>query len=294
MAQITASLVKELRERTGSGMMECKKALLENDGDIEKAIEAMRKSGQAKAVKKASRTAADGVVLVEMSDDAKKAVIVEVNCETDFVARDESFLAFSHDVAKLMLAQDVSDVAVLAEMTLASGETVETTRQALVAKIGENINVRRAQLISTDGTLGAYIHGGRIGVLTEVTGDNSGLAKDIAMHVAATNPLVVSQDDVPQAEVDKEKEIFVAQARESGKPDEIIEKMVTGRLRKFLDEVSLLGQDFVKDPSMKVQKLLKDANAEVKQFVRFGVGEGIEKEETDFVKEVMEQARGAA
>lgn len=294
MAQITASLVKELRERTGSGMMECKKALVENDGDIEKAIEAMRKSGQAKAVKKASRTAADGVVLVEMSDDAKKAVIVEVNCETDFVARDESFLAFSHDVAKLMLAQDVSDVAALAEMTLASGETVETTRQALVAKIGENINVRRAQLISTDGTLGAYIHGGRIGVLTEVTGDNAGLAKDIAMHVAATNPLVVSQDDVPQAEVDKEKEIFVAQARESGKPDEIIEKMVTGRLRKFLDEVSLLGQDFVKDPSMKVQKLLKDANAEVKQFVRFGVGEGIEKEETDFVKEVMEQARGAA
>ena len=294
MAQITASLVKELRERTGSGMMECKKALVENDGDIEKAIEAMRKSGQAKAVKKASRTAADGVVLVEMSDDAKKAAIVEVNCETDFVARDESFLAFSHDVAKLMLAQDVSDVAALAEMTLASGETVETTRQALVAKIGENIHVRRAQLISTDGTLGAYIHGGRIGVLTELTGDNAGLAKDIAMHVAATNPLVVSQDDVPQAEVDKEKEIFVAQARESGKPDEIIEKMVTGRLRKFLDEVSLLGQDFVKDPSMKVQKLLKDANAEVKQFVRFGVGEGIEKEETDFVKEVMEQARGAA
>lgn len=293
MTAISAAMVRDLRERTGVGMMECKKALVAANGDIELAIEEMRKAGQAKAVKKASRTAAEGAILVQVSDDNKRAVMVEVNCETDFVARDENFLKFANQVTQKVLASGKTDVAEISALLLDGGETVEVTRKNLVAKIGENINVRRAQCLSTDaGQLGAYVHGGRLGVLVELSGQaDQALCKDIAMHIAASNPLVVNPDQVPQAEIDKEKAIFVAQAQESGKPQEIIEKMIGGRLNKFLDEVSLLGQPFVKDPSKKVAKLLQEAGAEVVQFCRYAVGEGIEKEETDFVKEVMEQAR---
>lgn len=290
---ITAALVKELRERTGSGMMECKKALVAADGDIEKAVEEMRKAGQAKADKKSSRTAADGVVVIEVADDSKRAAMVEINSETDFVARDENFVKFADDVTSAILKSGATDEAAIAETTLSSGENIETARQNLIAKLGENMKVRRAEVLDTDGVIGAYVHGGRIGVLVEMTGDDACLAKDIAMHIAASNPMVISQDEVPAEVVEKEKEIFVAQAQDSGKPADIIEKMTEGRLRKFLDEVSLMGQPFVKDPSQKVSALLKAGNAEVKRFIRFGVGEGIEKEEVDFVKEVMEQAQGA-
>ena len=293
MGAITAAMVRDLRERTGVGMMECKKALVAAEGDIDRAIEEMRKAGQAKAVKKASRTAAEGTIIVRVSDDAKQAVMLEVNCETDFVARDENFLNFSESVADAVLSSGQTDLAAIAELALPAGESIEVTRKNLVAKIGENIHVRRAEYFSTDaGTLGAYVHGGRIGVLVDMSGEsNPALAKDIAMHVAATQPIVVKPEEVPQAEIDKEKAIFVAQAEESGKPADIIEKMIGGRLKKFLDEVSLCGQPFVKDPNKKVGQLLKEASADVVRFVRYAVGEGIEKEETDFVKEVMEQAK---
>lgn len=290
---ITAALVKELRERTGAGMMECKKALVAANGDIELAIEEMRKAGQAKADKKSARTAADGVVTIEVSDDCKRAAMVEINSETDFVARDENFTNFADSISELVLANNQTEVEEISAITLASGETVEVSRQSLISKLGENINIRRAHIVDTQGTVGAYVHSARIGVLVDLDGDDECLAKDIAMHIAACNPMVINPDDVPEEVVAKEKEIFIAQAQESGKPMEIIEKMITGRLRKFLEEVSLLGQPFVKDPSQKVGDLLKASNATVKTFIRFEVGEGIEKEETDFVKEVMEQAQGA-
>ncbi len=287
---ITAQLVKELRERTGAGMMECKKALTATGGDIEKAIEEMRKSGQAKADKKASRVAAEGVVV--MAEANNKAVIVEINSETDFVARDDNFKKFADDVVKAAAKEGVSTLEALLNAKLEDGSTVEEARKALIAKIGENINVRRVNVLEGE-TLGQYSHGGRIGVIVAMTGGSEELAKDIAMHVAASNPMVVSQDDVPSDVVEKEKEIFVAQARESGKPDNIIEKMITGRIRKFLDEQSLVGQPFVKNPDQKVADLLKANNATVTGFIRFGVGEGIEKEESDFAKEVMSQVQGA-
>lgn len=293
MADITAALVKELRERTGAGMMECKKALVQTDGDIEKAVDEMRKAGQAKADKKSSRTAADGVVTIELSDDCKRGAMVEINSETDFVARDDNFTSFADSVSELVLANKKSDVAEIAEITMDSGETIEVTRQNLISKLGENLSIRRAEVVETEGVVGAYVHSGRIGVLVDMAGDDECLAKDIAMHIAASNPMVINPEDVPADVVEKEKEIFIAQAQESGKPMEIIEKMITGRLRKFLEEVSLLGQPFVKDPSQKVGDLLKASGATIKTFVRFEVGEGIEKEESDFVKEVMEQAQGA-
>lgn len=290
---ITAALVKELRERTGSGMMECKKALVAADGDIEKAIEDMRKAGQAKADKKSSRVAAEGVVVIEVADDAKRAALVEINSETDFAARDDNFIKFSDEISAAILASGATTAEAIAETKTASGESIEEARQGLILKIGENINVRRAEVMETEGVMGAYVHSGRIGVLVETDGDDACLAKDIAMHIAATNPVVVNQSDVPADVVAKEKEIFIAQAKDSGKPMEIIEKMTEGRLRKFLDEVSLMGQPFVKDPSQKVSDLLKANNTTVKRFVRFAVGEGIEKAEVDFAKEVMEQVQGA-
>ena len=290
MANISASLVKELRERTGAGMMECKKALVAANGEIETAIEEMRKAGQAKADKKADRTAAEGVILVRVSDDHHKAIVLEINSETDFVARDENFQRFVNDVADAALANSVADIDSLNSLSLGE-HTVDEARRALIHKIGENVNVRRIELIETTGNLGAYVHGGRIGVLVELNPGNEALAKDLAMHVAASSPIVVSQSDVPENVVAKEKEIFIAQAQESGKPMEIIEKMIQGRLRKFLDEVSLMGQPFVKDPNTKVADLVKSHNAEVKQFVRFVVGEGIEKQEVDFATEVMQQTR---
>ena len=291
---VTAALVKELRERTGLGMMECKKALVETDGDLELAIENLRKSGQAKAAKKAGRTAADGAVVVKVSGDGKIGVIVEINSETDFVARDDNFKGFAEKVAQLVLDTKETDVEKLKEASVEGG-TLEEVRTGLVQKIGENIQVRRAQVVeSSEGVVGAYIHGGKIGVLVALQGGDSELGKDVAMHVAASNPTVVNPDDVDEATVAKEKEIFTAQAQDSGKPADIIEKMVTGRINKFLKEISLVEQPFVKDPDTTVGKLVKNAGATVLGFTRYEVGEGIEKEEVDFAEEVRAQARGEA
>ncbi|MDX1694772.1 MAG: translation elongation factor Ts, partial [Ketobacteraceae bacterium] len=260
---VTAALVKELRERTGLGMMECKKALVETDGDLELAIENLRKSGQAKAAKKAGRTAADGAVVAKVSDDGKTGVIVEINSETDFVARDDNFKGFADKVAQLVLDTKETDVEKLREASVEGG-TLEEVRTALIQKIGENIQVRRAAVVeSADGVVGAYIHGGKIGVLVALQGGDEELGKDVAMHVAASNPQVVNPDEVPEETIAKEKEIYTAQAKESGKPDDIIEKMVTGRVNKFLKEVSLVEQPFVKDPDTTVGKLVKNAGATV-------------------------------
>jgi elongation factor Ts len=288
--QITAALVKELRERTSAGMMECKKALTETQGDIEAAIELMRKSGQAKADKKAGRVAAEG--RVEIASDGPTAVIAEVNSETDFVAKDPSFQAFAAECAAVALESGATDVASLMDIER-DGQTLETRRAALIAKIGENIQMRRFERVQTDGVLGAYLHGSRIGVLVSMSGGDEDLAKDVAMHVAASRPICVDADQVPADTVEKEREIFRAQAQESGKPAEIVEKMIEGRIRKFLAEVTLVGQPFVKNPDQTVAQLLKEKGATVTGFVRYEVGEGIEKKVENFAEEVMAQARGA-
>ncbi|MCB1922247.1 MAG: elongation factor Ts [Gammaproteobacteria bacterium] len=291
---ITASLVKELRERTGAGMMECKKALTETNGDIEAAIENMRKSGQAKAAKKAGRTAADGVIVIT-SDGSAAAAMVEVNCETDFVAKDENFKSFAEAVGERVLGSDAADVEALMNSALHEGEdtTIEEARQALVSKIGENMNVRRFVRQQAVGALYSYSHGVRIGVLVDLTGGDEGLGRDLAMHIAATNPVCVSEDQVPADLLAKEREIAEAQARESGKPENIIEKMVEGRMRKYVNESTLLGQAFVKNPDTSVGKLLQESGATVNGFVRYEVGEGIEKKVEDFREEVMAQAAAA-
>jgi elongation factor Ts len=289
---ITAGLVKELRERTGSGMMECKKALVEADGDIDTAADILRKSGAAKADKKAGRTAAEGLIVFKASDDGKTAVMVEVNCETDFVAKDDNFINFASAVAQTTLDKAPSDVDALLALPLESGETVAEATKNLIAKIGENMTVRRFVRRTTDGVMGNYLHGTRIGVLVELQGGDEELAKDIAMHIAASKPACVSEADVPAGMIEKEKEIFAAQAAESGKPAEIIEKMVGGRIKKFLKEVTLLGQPFVKDPDQTVEQLLKSAGATVVGFDRLEVGEGIEKKVENFAEEVMAQAQG--
>lgn len=290
---ITAAMVKDLRERTGAGMMECKKALTASNGDIEVAVEEMRKAGQAKADKKAGRTAAEGVICLNRAADKQHAVIVEINSETDFVARDDNFNEFAKQVGETLISNEaVSDVDALLETNIeAVGFNVEETRKQLITKIGENIKIRRFARMSSENNVGSYVHGGRIGVLVEIKGGDEALAKDVAMHIAASKPVVVSKEQVSQDLIDKEKEIFTAQAQESGKPQEIIEKMIGGRINKFLDEISLLGQPFVKDPSVKIGKLIKDKGAEVINFVRYEVGEGIEKKEDNFVDEVMAQVR---
>lgn len=287
---ITASLVKELRERTGAGMMECKKMLTETDGDIEAAIEEMRKRGAATADKKAGRIAAEGTIVTLV--EGSTGVAVEINSETDFSAKDEFFIAFANQVAQSVLASKPASIEALAECSIEGGESVEVARQSLIQKIGENITVRRFEIIEAgDGEIvGAYQHGNKISVLTRIKGGSEDLAKDIAMHVAASKPVCISADEVPAELLKKEREIFSAQAAESGKPAEIMEKMVEGRIRKYLNEVTLLGQSFVKDPDQTVEKLLKSAGAEIAQFVRYEVGEGIEKKEDDFVSEVMAQA----
>jgi elongation factor Ts len=285
---ITASLVKELRERTGSGMMECKKALVETDGDIEAAAELMRKSGAAKADKKAGRVAADGAIKLMVSDDAKTAVILEINSETDFVAKDDNFQAFADQVLAVIAEQQPTSVDQLAGLQLESGQSVEEARQALIAKVGENIQVRRFQRVESDASIASYAHGARIGVLVDSSAD-ADLARDIAMHIAAVNPQFVDQNAIPTEFVEKEKGILIAQAESSGKPAEIIEKMIQGRLDKFLAEVTLMGQPFVKDPDQKVSKLLANAGAEVNSFIRYEVGEGIEKKVEDFAAEVASQ-----
>ncbi|MCK4833692.1 MAG: elongation factor Ts, partial [Gammaproteobacteria bacterium] len=268
--QITASMVKELRERTGSGMMECKKALQETDGDIDVAIENMRKSGMAKADKKSGRVAAEGRVVIEISDDGKSAAVVEVNCETDFVSGGDDFLSFVTAIAKTALTNKPADVAALSEMTLdGSSETIEEARKAKIAKIGENMQLRRFEILeSATGSFGGYLHGSRMGVLVEMENGNDDLIKDVAMHIAASNPLCVSEAEVPTDTLEKEKEILRAQALESGKPADIVEKMLTGRIRKYLAEITLLGQSFVKDPDKTVETLLSDAGATVNRFVR--------------------------
>ncbi|HCK92760.1 MAG TPA: elongation factor Ts [Gammaproteobacteria bacterium] len=285
---VTAAQVKELRERTGLGMMECKKALVEANADIDLAIENLRKSGQAKAAKKASRTAAEGAVVAKVGEGI--AILLEVNSETDFVARDDNFQAFVNQVAEVALAARLEDVAKIAEIEYTAGQTVEEARLALVQKIGENIQLRRAQLVEGN-TLGAYIHNSKIGVLVSLEGGDGELAKDVAMHVAAVNPLVATPDEVSAAVLDKEREIFTEQARQSGKPEEVIQKMIDGRLKKFLSEVSLVDQAFVKNPDVKVGQLLKEANATINSFTRMEVGEGIEKEVVDFAAEVAAAAK---
>jgi elongation factor Ts len=284
---ITAEAVKQLRERTGAGMMECKKALVETNGDLDAAAELMRKQGLAKADKKATRVAAEGVIALEKSADGKSAAMVEINCETDFVAREADFQGFSADVARLVLAAGPADAGALNSLQLASGESVDERRRALVAKIGENISVRRHATLSSSGFLGAYRHGSRIGVLVAIEGGSAELAHDIAMHIAASNPEYLSAADVPADVVAKEREIETEKALAEGKPAEIVAKMVEGRLRKTLNEKALLGQPFVKDPDQTVEKLLKAAKAQVKAYQRFEVGAGIEKKQDDFVGEVM-------
>lgn len=289
---ISAALVMQLRERTGAGMMECKKFLIATNGDIELAISEMRKAGQAKADKKADRIAAEGVIVITRSADGRSAVMLEINSETDFVARDENFTGFANKVAETALRGSAETVEALAQETLiGTTHTIEQARQELVAKIGENIKLRRMIRISCDGVVGYYLHGAKIGVMVALRNGDEVLAKDIAMHIAASRPMVVSRDQVPADAIENERDIFTAQARESGKPQDIIDKMIEGRINKFIDEVSLMGQPFVKDQNIKISQLLKEKNAEVISFVRYEVGEGIEKKEDNFVEEVMAQVR---
>lgn len=289
---ITAAMVKELRERTGSGMMECKKNLVEANGDMELAIENMRKSGLAKADKKSGRIAAEGMVGLKASDDGKTVVMVEVNSETDFVVKGEDFQAFVKAITDALLENDVANNEQLFEMILANGESVETARRSLIAKVGENITVRRFdKYAGVDGGTACYLHGGKIAVIVELAKLDNELGKDIAMHIAASNPTCVSADEVDANVIQKEKDIFTAQALESGKKPEIIEKMITGRIKKFLSEITLEGQAYIKDDKMTVAQLAKSKDNSTVRFTRYEVGEGIEKEELDFAEEVRAQAR---
>ncbi len=289
---ISAALVKDLRERTGSGMMECKKALVEAGGDIEAAVEIMRKSGLAKADKKSSRTAAEGRISVKTSADSKIAVVLEINCETDFVAKNDDFIVFADAVAESLLVSDAVTLDDALALSLVDGNgSIEENRRELIAKLGENINVRRFERYeSSNGLIASYLHGTRIGVLVEIIGGDIALGRDIAMHVAASKPVCVDESGVSAELIAKEKDIYSAQAAESGKPADIIEKMVGGRIKKFFGEITLLGQPFVKDPDQTVGALLKAKGASVFRFSRLEVGEGIEKEVSDFAEEVMSQA----
>ncbi len=284
-------MVKELRERTGAGMMECKKALVETNGDLDAAAEVLRKSGQAKADKKAGRVAADGRVVIQ--HDGDKAVILEVNSETDFVAKDENFSGFAEAVADAALKAGVDSVDGLAGIKLADGSDVESARTELITKVGENISVRRLASVSNAGPIGHYTHGAKIGAIVALDGGDDELARDVAMHVAATNPTCIDEDGVPADVLENERRILTEQAQESGKPAEIIEKMIGGRIKKFLKEITLVGQPFVKDPDVTVGKLLDSKGAKAVSFIRYEVGEGIEKKEDNFVEEVMAQVKGA-
>ncbi len=291
--KITASLVKELRERTGSGMMECKKALVASNGDIDVAIADMRKAGMAKAGKKSDRTAAEGCIAINISDDAKQAVMVEINCETDFVTKGDDFKQFSNAISAQALSKQPVDLDALLAMPLNDGLSVEDSRKALIAKIGENVNVRRYASINADnGLIASYSHGDQIGVLVALNNGSIELGKDIAMHVAASKPAAISEKDIPEQQISDERAILIAQAAESGKPEAIIEKMVEGRIRKYMAEITLYGQPFVKDPDVTVAQLVEKTNSTVTEIMRFEVGEGIEKKEDNFAEEVMAQARG--
>jgi elongation factor Ts len=294
---VTAEAVKALRERTGAGMMECKKALVEANGDLEAAAEAMRKSGLAKADKKAGRIAAEGVVVIERSADGRSVALVEVNSETDFVAREKDFQGFAQDVARLALAAQPADLDALLAAKLPSGKSVEETRRELIARIGENIGVRRFEIVRGAAPLATYLHGSRIGTVVAVEGGDEALGRDLAMHVAAINPTYLSADDVPAEQVEKERAIFIAQAaadpKLAGKPQDVLVKATEGKLRKFLGEITLLGQPFVKDDKQTVAQVLKNAGASVTRYVRYEVGAGIEKKQENFAEEVMAQVRGA-
>ena len=294
---VTAESVKALRERTGAGMMECKKALVEANGDLEAAAEAMRKSGLAKADKKAGRIAAEGVIAVERSADGRSVAVVEVNSETDFVAREKDFVSFAAAVARAALESRAPDLDSLLAVKLPSGQTVDETRRALIARIGENIGVRRFEVLAGTAPIATYLHGSRIGTVVVIEGDEAGLGHDIAMHVAAIGPQFLSAEDVPADQVEKEREIFIAQAASDpklqGKPKEVLVKATEGKLRKYLGEITLLGQPFVKDDKQTVAQVLKQANARVVRFVRYEVGAGIEKKAENFAAEVMAQVRGA-
>jgi elongation factor Ts len=291
---ISASQVKELRERTGAGMMECKKALTECDGDMEAAVDALRKAGAAKADKKAGRVAAEGVVAVKQSDDGKSVAMVEVNSETDFVAKRDEFTGYADKIAQLIIVNNPDDLDALMSLPMEGGASVEDTRKELIGQIGENIAVRRFVRVQTSGnTFGIYRHGVRIGVVVELEGGDEELARDVAMHIAASRPVCISEDNIPAELLDKEREIVTAQAKDSGKPDNIIEKMVEGRMKKYVNEITLLGQPFVKDPDMTVSKLLAGKNASVVCFERMEVGEGVEKKADDFAEEVMAQVKGS-
>jgi len=293
--KITAVMVKELRERTGSGMMECKKNLTEANGDMELAIENMRKSGLAKADKKAGRVAAEGAIGIKVSDDGKTVAMIEINSETDFVVKGEEFKGFVDSITAALLANDIESNDQLDGMVLASGETVDDARRALIAKVGENISVRRFdKFVNVAGGTACYLHGGKIAVIIELAKNDAELGKDIAMHIAAVNPACVSEAEVSEELIQKEKDIFTAQALESGKKPEIVEKMITGRIKKFLSEITLEGQAFIKDDKMTVAQLTKSKDNSVVRFSRYEVGEGIEKEEVDFAEEVRAQAAASA
>ena len=288
---VSASMVKELRERTGAGMMDCKKALVQSNGDAELAAENLRKSGIAKADKKSGRVAAEGRVVI--ATEGNRAVIVDINSETDFAAKDENFMAFVESVAAAALQSNAVDAGTLADAVLADGRSVEAARTELVAKIGENVTVRRHASLTSDGPIGAYAHGGKIGAVAALDGGDATLARDIAMHVAASNPSCIDESGVPADVLAREHRILTEQAQDSGKPADIIEKMVAGRVAKFLKEITLLGQPYVKDPDISVGKLVKDANASIKSFTRFEVGEGVEKKQENFAEEVMKQIEDA-
>ncbi len=292
MAEITAAMVKELRERTSAGMMECKKALVEANGDMQAAEEIIAKSGHKKAAKTASRTAAEGRIVI--AANSQTALVLEVNCETDFVGKDENFVKFAQQVADVALAKGITDVEKLNEATLEGGLSVEDTRKALITKLGENIQVRRAQEMKADTNekIGNYVHNARIGALVLISGGNETLAKDLAMHIAAMRPQYIKVEDVPQNIFEKEKEIMMERAKQSGKPENILEKIVAGMLQKHFAEICLSGQPFFKDPDQTIGALVKANNAEIKQMIRFEVGEGITVEKKSFEEEVMAQARG--
>ena len=287
---ISASMVKELRERTGAGMMECKKALQESNGNIDSAIELLRTSGQAKAEKKAKRIAAEGKIVIK--NNLANAVIVEINSETDFVANDSNFIDFADSIADALLQNEISDINSLNDLKLSDNFSVEEARTNLISKIGENISIRRFDKIHEAINIGEYSHGSRIGVIVSLDKSDPDLAKDIAMHIAASNPVCLDEEDVPEDLVSREKRIFLEQASSSGKPPEIIKKMVEGRMKKFFKEITLLGQSFIKDPDISIRNLLDKSEAKVQSFIRYEVGEGIEKKEENFADEVMKQIKG--
>ena len=293
MAEITAALVRELREKTGAGMMECKKALTAAGGDMDAAIEQMRISGLAKADKKSDNTAAEGVVDIAVSEDGKRYSMVEINSQTDFASKSADFTGFVSAISNTLMSEQPADIEALNSVSMEGGQSVDETRKALIAKIGENIQVRRFVTGSVDGAVGQYSHSGRIGVVCEVAGGDQELARDIAMHIAASNPVCISDADVPADVLAKERAVFEGEAAESGKPEEIVAKMVEGNIRKYLAEATLVGQAFVKDPDTTVGKLLESKGASVTAFHRYEVGEGIEKKEENFAEEVMAQVRGA-